>query len=270
MIRGLFFFFFFGLTLLLWWFRRPGEAVLGLEMRAAKRLLSAAFFIVALVVGCKMNTPSTSLNYKLSIDVDDNGTLHQGQGVVKVIFQSMGWFLMDNTPQWAIGAEGEAFPVDLGPRGILFVLLSNDRGRVRSCDAGRGAMACYFNFLVNDLPNGAKSIAKMDALGASHAASDITPDSLPMLAWFRDINDPRTVEIVDPNHLEASFGPGVKIVKAHAEITHDPVTTGIEKRIPWVNLPIKMIYLKWPGINTPSIEAINGLYAGIYASEHFK
>jgi hypothetical protein len=239
------------------------------RFRALKWLIGAALIFVALRAGCSMIEPSTSLTYKLLVDVDDNGTLRHGEGVIKVVFQSMGWFLIDNTPQWAVWPDGEAFPVDLGPRGILFVLLSEDRGRRTSCDAGRGAMDCYFNFFVNDLPNGAGSIAKMGVLGASHAALDFAPDRLPMLARFRDINDPRTAEIVDPKHLDASFGPGVKIVKARAEITHAPVTKGIEKILPWVGTPKRTLYLGPPVMDKAGIEVINGLYAGS-AEAHFK
>ncbi len=58
-----------------------------------------------------------------------------------------------------------------------------------------------------------------------------------MLARFRDINDPKTLERVDPKNLAASFGPGVTHVGAHAELTNAPVTTGIAKRLPWWNGP---------------------------------
>ena len=55
-----------------------------------------------------------------------------------------------------------------------------------------------------------------------------------MLLRFGDLADPKSVARVDPNDLAASFGPGVKLVRATIEITDDPVTTGIEKRLGWV------------------------------------
>ncbi len=71
---------------------------------------------------------------------------------------------------------------------------------------------------------------------------------LPILVRFRDINDPTSVERVDPDNLAASFGPGVTLVNASIEIVSSgfwpfralglsgtPVTTGIEKRL--VGLP---------------------------------
>jgi hypothetical protein len=55
-----------------------------------------------------------------------------------------------------------------------------------------------------------------------------------MFVRFRDINDPNTVERVDPNNLAASFGPGVRLTRATIEITDAPVTTGIEKELEWL------------------------------------
>ena len=63
---------------------------------------------------------------------------------------------------------------------------------------------------------------------------ELAPGDLPLLVRFRDINDPRTVERVDANDLAASFGPGVYLKRATIEITRDPVTTGIEKRLAWL------------------------------------
>ena len=56
----------------------------------------------------------------------------------------------------------------------------------------------------------------------------------PLLVRFRDIRDPKTVERVDPDDLTASFGPGVKLKHITVEITDDPVTTGMQKRLPWL------------------------------------
>ena len=48
-----------------------------------------------------------------------------------------------------------------------------------------------------------------DRLRALKGRVELAPGDLPLLVRFRDINDPTTVERVDPNDLAASFGPGV-------------------------------------------------------------
>lgn len=42
------------------------------------------------------------------------------------------------------------------------------------------------------------------------------------------------MEAVDPNDLAANFGPGLRLKGATIEMTADPVTTGIEKWLPWI------------------------------------
>lgn len=43
---------------------------------------------------------------------------------------------------------------------------------------------------------------------------DLTFDKLPILVRFHDIKDSKTVEFVDPNDLEKTFGNGVKLVSS--------------------------------------------------------
>lgn len=80
-------------------------------------------------------------------------------------------------------------------------------------------------------------------------ARDVDPSSgnLPGLVTFADINNPASVMPVDPNDLSATLGPGVKWHKITLEIvspglwpfnligiTGEPLTTGIEKKLPWI------------------------------------
>lgn len=51
---------------------------------------------------------------------------------------------------------------------------------------------------------------------------------------FRNTNDPKTVEEVDPDDLARTFGSGIRLNSLTIQITDEPVTTGIENRLPWV------------------------------------
>ena len=62
----------------------------------------------------------------------------------------------------------------------------------------------------------------------------LAPRLIPLLVRFRDIRDPKLVELVDAADLAAAFGSGVALRRATIEITRDPVTTGIETRLPWL------------------------------------
>ncbi len=48
------------------------------------------------------------------------------------------------------------------------------------------------------------------------------------------LTTPKTVEEVDPNNLEASFGKGIKLVSATLQMTDEEVTTGVDKWLGWL------------------------------------
>ncbi len=79
-----------------------------------------------------------------------------------------------------------------------------------------------------------KGLDDLRRLKVQHPKTDLPFDLLPMLVRFRDVNDPGSVEQVDPNDLASAFGPGVTLRKANIAITDDPVTTGIEQKLNWL------------------------------------
>lgn len=56
----------------------------------------------------------------------------------------------------------------------------------------------------------------------------------PMLVTFGDLADPASVAEVDPDDLAATFGEGVALKRITVQLTDDPVTIGIEKRLGWL------------------------------------
>ncbi len=56
----------------------------------------------------------------------------------------------------------------------------------------------------------------------------------PMLVRFRALDRPESLEAVDPDALGDAFGAGVELKRISVEITDEPVTVGIEKRLPWL------------------------------------
>ncbi len=57
---------------------------------------------------------------------------------------------------------------------------------------------------------------------------------LPDLVTFADVADPASVMAVDPDDLTATLGPGIHWRSMKLEVTDDPLTRGIEKRLPWI------------------------------------
>ena len=69
---------------------------------------------------------------------------------------------------------------------------------------------------------------------ALRGKTEIPFEKLPMLVRFRDINDPMTVELVEPKNLTKSFGSGVRLAHASLEMTRDPVTSKIDTELMWL------------------------------------
>jgi hypothetical protein len=127
---------------------------------------------------------------------------------------------------------GEATAVDLGSRGMFFVVLRGDTTR------GGNDYLPYLSMVEFLFPRRQYQrdnyLAYLDELTRTKPKGDLPVKELPMLIRFRDINNPATVERVDPNNLAAGFGPGVVLTRATLEITDDSVTTGIVKQLWWL------------------------------------
>jgi hypothetical protein len=124
--------------------------------------------------------------------------------------------------------KGEATVVDLGDGQLLFALLSHP-----------GAYEYSGLVALNLFKSAADPIWSPEAFAKVQAAKGRGPQPLPsrlypMFVRFRDINDPKTVERVDPSNLAVSFGPSVRLARVTVEIADDSVTTGIEKKLTWL------------------------------------
>lgn len=188
-----------------------------------KKLGIGLLVLVACLYGCYASVVTTgSWRYRLTLTVNDNGTLRTGSSVIQVNVMQGLEFLPESTP--SIGVRGEAVAVDLGKKGVLFALL-------RSEDSVDYAQYLPFIMFPSDLgyitPQGIRHYRNLEG------KSDVPFKKLPMLVRFRDINDPKTVEKVDPEDLEASFGSGVTLQDATIEMTDDAVTTGTKKKLPY-------------------------------------
>ena len=138
--------------------------------------------------------------------------------------------------------RGEATVVDLGPRGLLFATLASEN------DLASSGVASFYGGCEAPFPRGKfpgkfvqggsandEYIDYLDALNRQKPKGDVPFKYLPMLARFRNPNDPTSVERVDPVDLAASFGAGVKFDRMSIEITDASVTKGIETALPWLS-----------------------------------
>jgi hypothetical protein len=238
----------------------------------AKRGLIALAVIVAAIValGWAFWGYNTTVRSRLTLVVETPEGERSGSSVSQVTIESPGRLNREIglSSLGTAGEEGQALVVDLGSRGLLFATLVDESalrsGRMGMYNAGlmpfpqenfRGAIGTG---------RGLKDefTAYLDEVNLRKPKGELPFKFLPMLVRFRDPNDPTSVERVDPLDLASSFGPGVTLKSAFVEITDDPLTRGIEARLPWVtrtSFPPVLIPLS-PGLRslseTSSIEML--------------
>jgi hypothetical protein len=69
-------------------------------------------------------------------------------------------------------------------------------------------------------------------LATIKGVTEVPLNMLPMLAHFRDLNDPDTIEPVRPDALDRTFGEGFRLARATVEVTAEPATRGLLGSLP--------------------------------------
>ncbi len=204
------------------------------------RLISAIWPAIAALIlfGCAAaEDQAPDYRYRLTVEVETLEGLKTASSVIEVE-QSMG--RAGGSPlhsQIYRRIKGEAVVVDLPGGKTLFALLRSDNDIEWASKvmqmlapevAGEEGDEKFDNVLLIkgkiEVPRTFPKVAWIPERSA-----------YPMLVAFGDLADPTSVAEVDPDDLAASFGEGVKLKRIIAELTDDPVTTGIEKHLRWLS-----------------------------------
>lgn len=150
---------------------------------------------------------------KLTVSVDDNGTVRTGASVVT-------FYCTESNPalgEMGLGTcklYGEAVPVDLTQRRYLFLIFADQN----SYDP---------DTFISDIEwSRPTNTARL---------WDISRDHMPRLVTFDDPDKPATVKAVQPDGLEQAFGRKMSLKSVHVELTSEPETRGqIYSFLPWL------------------------------------
>ena len=186
-------------------------------------------------------------------------------------------------------AKGEALYLDTGARPLIALLGRSSWSRSnplpRNSDAQPQAdRPTYLQWQWNNPTNFLWSLYAVD----SHAQDDVdvisivsglrgkrplTTDELPDLVTFADVNDPKSVQRVDPNNLEATLGPGVKWRSMTIEVVSTwftGLTSGIEDKLPWLRTMPEIMHLDGQSSGGgPGSSLANSLQSSDFIHKHF-
>ena len=206
-------------------------------MKKPSNKLVILFVVIAAIASCSLAWstvyPSAKLRYKLTVSVNTPEGVRTGSSVKEVHLYRAPAIPEDTGGHAKV--KGEAVTIDLGKRGLLFAVSSTD-------DA-------YYILFRAFLYKGALTKEGIEYYSTLKGKKVLTPDNYPMLVRFADLNDPKSIKLVvekktpelekryraeDMETFAEAFGEGVSIKEVTLEITDEPVTTGIEKYLPWL------------------------------------
>jgi hypothetical protein len=198
--------------------RRQAIAVIGLPL---------------LLASCFGNR--ASFRYKLTLSVDTPEGVKSGFSVVQVDAHDV--TIPDRGTMTR--ATGEAVYVDLGEgaRPIVAVMVPRvPRKRALEWGEGKPDVVALLKLYGEPSPKSEETLIDLiRRLARLRGPRMLTADDLPDLVTFADINEPKSVVTVDPQNLPAALGREVKWNRISVEVTNEPVTTGLEKKLPWLN-----------------------------------
>jgi hypothetical protein len=208
--------------------------------------------LAALVIGDQIRINRPAHKYRLTLEVDTPEGVKSASGVMSV-HPDRSYSRGGHTQ-----TKGDAVLVDLGGGRNLLALLAHIDTSV-DLDG--------MNYLALRVYKAAGRNVSFNEMSRLTGAVPVSGALIPVLVSFTDPEDPRTARTVLPDDMEAALGNGFRLHGVSVEVVPnglwpldfggplgEPVTRGIETKLPW-----------WNGADSPAAMALRA--AGLPASE---
>jgi hypothetical protein len=200
-----------------------------------RAVLAAAIILTPLCAyfGYELLYPTYTYRYRLSVEVGTPDGLRTGSSVIEVRYET----LPDvNGRNHVSRIFGEAIFVDLGQGKNLIALLAAGPSGEDVDYPGRIVFVA-FNLDGND-PDTPKRLPQLRGkrnLDIDHSSLyEVTKRFLPTFVTLTDLTNPSTVRVAPFGLFDETFGASFKLRTVAIEMTTDPITKGIENKIPWI------------------------------------
>jgi len=210
----------------------------GQRIISMKGLGILAALIIVVVVAYSIAFASATVRWRLTLEVESNGQRKIGAGVTEVTYSKNPQLLGASAAQ-TIAVDGEAVSVDLGERDALFALLTPGR-HPRSGPE-------YIIPVLFGVTTGGFGPEDFGRIGALSGRREVPFELLPLMVRLRNVNDPKSAELFDPNRPSDSLEHGLKLTRATIEIvpsgvwplnvfgiTGVPISRRIQTKLPWL------------------------------------
>jgi hypothetical protein len=195
--------------------------------------LGPVALLAALFIGDQIRINRPGHKYRLTVEVDTPEGTRSASGVLSV-HPDRGYSRRGQTV-----TKGDAVFTDLGGGKNLVVLLAHIDKTVDLDGINYVALRAY---------RAAGRNPSFNDMSRMTGVVPVTGAQIPILVTFTDPSDPATARNVAPDDLEAAFGGGFRLHGIKAEVVPtgfwpldlggllgEPVTRGIEAKLPWLN-----------------------------------
>jgi len=192
--------------------------------------------LAALVIGDQVRLNRPGHKYRLAVEVETPEGVKSASGVLAV-HPDRGYSRSGSTL-----TKGDAVVLDLGGGKNLLALLAHIDDKGLELDG--------MNYVALRAFNAAGRKVSFNEMNRISGTAPVTGALIPVLATLTDSNDPATMRVVKPDDLEAAFGKGFRLRGVIAEAVPngfwpldfggalgEPVTRGIEAKLPWWSRP---------------------------------
>lgn len=185
-----------------------------------------------------------SLKYRLTINIETPEGVKSGSTVQEIFYPPADNENIYNPYNQGV-PRGEAAFIDLGERGTVFAIMQ-DPANARNRFLGLIRTVFPTVPIVHDQSRYQEVLQHYNDL--SGVKDEVPPEHYPMFVYFKNINDPQSIELVyerkqgsrkdmkqvDTDRFEEVFGKGVRIKSMIMEMTDDPLEWKLGSKLPWI------------------------------------
>jgi hypothetical protein len=199
------------------------------------RWLGPLALLAVLVIGDQIRINRPGHKYRLTLEVETPEGIKSASGVMAV-HPDRSYSRGGHTQ-----TKGDAVFVDLGDGKNLLALLAHIDNSLEPDGMNYVALRAY---------NAAGRKASFNEMSRMTGSVPVTGALIPVLVSFADLGDPASARVAQPDGLEAALGKGFRLHGISAEVVAngvwpldfggvlgEPVTRGIEAKLPWWNRP---------------------------------
>jgi hypothetical protein len=180
------------------------------------------------------------IRYRLTVDVETPEGLVSGSSVIDVV-KNGPVPLLGRLSTSGTNVDGEAVAIDLPNGKTIYALLfggtsGQDFGGEIVTNAiwkAEASPPLPRRYSPPEWPEGFKVANRL------RPTFILPPELYPLIVYFDDDRDPRSVRRLDPENSDEVLGAGGRIRSIRISVTDAPVTRVIERRLPWLGTTTK-------------------------------